>query len=157
MSTIRLWLHRGPTSVISPSAKEPQVLDFQTQQDKVFPALAQAYAFTLAGKAVQKLAEEGLAEVKAGNASKLPALHALTSLMKAYVTSQATKGIEQCRLSCGGHGYSQASGFPRILTSTAATVTIEGDVSVLLLQSARYRNCNEFNVCYNEASSSGTS
>jgi acyl-CoA oxidase len=41
-------------------------------------------------------------------------LHALSSGLKAVVTFQVAQGIEQCRMSCGGHGYSLASGIPQI-------------------------------------------
>jgi len=47
-------------------------------------------------------------------------------------------GIEQCRLACGGHGYSQASGLPKIYVSAVPACTYEGENTVLLLQTARY-------------------
>ena len=43
-------------------------------------------------------------------------------------------------MSCGGHGYSQASGFPRLYASAVATCTYEGENTVLMLQTARYDN-----------------
>jgi len=48
------------------------------------------------------------------------------------------QGIEQCRLACGGHGYSLASGLPKIYVQTTAACTYEGENTVLFLQTARY-------------------
>ncbi|ELU06137.1 hypothetical protein CAPTEDRAFT_20276 [Capitella teleta] len=125
-------------SEMQPGAPEPQVLDFQTQQEKLFPILAQAYAFTFTGKALTKLFEEGIQEGLNGDPSKLLELHAQSSVLKAYMTSRGVTGIETCRMACGGHGYSRFSGFPTLLTGASASVTVEGDVTVLLLQNARY-------------------
>ena len=57
--------------------------------------------------------------------------------MKALTTYAAMAGIEQCRLACGGHGYSMASGLPTIYVFTVPGCTFEGDNTVLYLQTAR--------------------
>jgi len=57
--------------------------------------------------------------------------------LKAFTTSGAVPGIEQCRLCCGGHGYSLASGLPKIYVNTAPSCTYEGENTVMLLQMAR--------------------
>jgi acyl-CoA oxidase len=54
-------------------------------------------------------------------------LHAITSGLKAICSYQVSIGVEQCRLACGGHGYSMASGMPQILTKVVAGCTYEGD------------------------------
>ncbi|KAJ8321685.1 hypothetical protein KUTeg_000156 [Tegillarca granosa] len=36
------------------------------------------------------------------------ALHALTTSLKAFSSSLALEGVEECRMACGGHGYSHA-------------------------------------------------
>ena len=46
-------------------------------------------------------------------------------------------GIEACRLACGGHGYSLASGIPKIYATCTPACTYEGENTVLLLQTAR--------------------
>lgn len=68
----------------------------------------------------------------------MPELHALSSGLKAVVTHQVAIGIEQCRMACGGHGYSDASGLPQLYGIAVGGCTYEGDNIVLLLQTARY-------------------
>ncbi len=64
-------------------------------------------------------------------------LHALSSGIKAFTTDGAMWGIERCRLACGGHGYSHASGLPKIYVNTTPGCTYEGENTVLYLQTAR--------------------
>ncbi len=39
----------------------------------------------------------------------LPELHAVSAGLKSFVTTIVSEQIEQCRLACGGHGYSKVS------------------------------------------------
>ena len=48
--------------------------------------------------------------------------------------------LQLCRQACGGHGYSRASGIPDIYVDIVATITYEGENTVLFLQTARYLN-----------------
>jgi len=48
----------------------------------------------------------------------------LGSGLKAVTSWQITQGVEQCRLACGGHGYSDASGLPSIYTMVAGSKKI---------------------------------
>ncbi len=64
-------------------------------------------------------------------------LHALSSGIKGVVTFEVAKGMEQCRLACGGHGYSHASGLPDLYVNAVGGCTYEGDNIVMLLQLAR--------------------
>ena len=47
-------------------------------------------------------------------------------------------GCETCRRSCGGHGYLLSSGIAQTVLDTMASVTYEGENTVLYLQTARY-------------------
>jgi len=58
-------------------------------------------------------------------------LHASTSCLKSFCTSVAADGIEDCRKSCGGHGFLQASGLPELLGSYLQNPTVEGDNHML--------------------------
>jgi acyl-CoA oxidase len=78
------------------------------------------------------------ADRERGVFDELPHLHALSSGMKAVTTGITADGIEACRRTCGGHGYSQLSGLPGLYASYVQNCTWEGDNSVLLLQTARY-------------------
>lgn len=50
----------------------------------------------------------------------------------------AADGIEECRLTCGGQGYSVLSGLPQLLASYVQNCTWEGDNNVMCLQMARF-------------------
>ncbi|XP_050594997.1 probable peroxisomal acyl-coenzyme A oxidase 1 [Bombus affinis] len=69
---------------------------------------------------------------------KLPELHSLSCCLKAVVSADTAAGIEQLRLSCGGHGYMTASNLPVLYGFATAVCTYEGENTVLLLQTARY-------------------
>ena len=64
-------------------------------------------------------------------------LHATSAGLKAFSTAGMMHGIEQCRLACGGHGYSQSSGLPKIYAGHVSACTYEGENTVMLLQTAR--------------------
>ncbi|KAF4526156.1 hypothetical protein B566_EDAN008192 [Ephemera danica] len=70
------------------------------------------------------------------NSQVLP-LHAMTCCLKAICTSDASEAVERARLACGGHGYMTSSNLHPIFTLTAAAKTLEGENTVLLLQTAR--------------------
>ncbi|XP_040845577.1 peroxisomal acyl-coenzyme A oxidase 1 isoform X4 [Ochotona curzoniae] len=125
-------------SEIKPGEPEPQILDFQTQQYKLFPLLATAYAFQFVGaymKETYHRINEGIGQ---GDLSELPELHALTAGLKAFTTWTANAAIEQCRMACGGHGYSHSSGLPNIYVTFTPACTFEGENTVMMLQTARF-------------------
>ena len=65
-------------------------------------------------------------------------LHALSSGLKAYITSTTERMAQVCRVACGGHGFLVGSGLVGIRNLLDASCTIEGDNVVLLQQTARY-------------------
>ena len=71
-------------------------------------------------------------------------LHAQSSGLKALLSDMSTSLIEVCRRSCGGHGYLMSSGVAENMASSLVLVTIEGENTVLFLQTAKlvfyYRN-----------------
>ncbi|XP_022088710.1 peroxisomal acyl-coenzyme A oxidase 1-like isoform X1 [Acanthaster planci] len=117
---------------------EPQVLDYQSQQLKLFPYIASAYAFLFAGKHMQEMFADSVNQVSAGNFNVLPELHATAAGLKAFTSNVAIPGIEQLRMACGGHGYSAASGFPLLYGNETPACTYEGENTVMLLQTARF-------------------
>ncbi|XP_012369957.1 peroxisomal acyl-coenzyme A oxidase 1 isoform X2 [Octodon degus] len=125
-------------SEIKPGEPEPQVLDFQTQQYKLFPILATAYAFQFVGKYMKDTYYRINESIGQGDLSELPELHALTAGLKAFTTWTANTGIEECRLACGGHGYSHCSGIPNIYVTFTPACTFEGENTVMMLQTARF-------------------
>ncbi|XP_076148997.1 peroxisomal acyl-coenzyme A oxidase 1 isoform X2 [Alosa pseudoharengus] len=125
-------------SEIRPGEPEPQILDYQTQQYKLFPLLATAYAFHFVGQYMTETYHRITGDINQGDFSELPELHALSAGLKAFTTWVANAGIEVCRMACGGHGYSQCSSLPDIYVTFTPTCTYEGENTVMMLQTARY-------------------
>ncbi|XP_071767690.1 peroxisomal acyl-coenzyme A oxidase 1 isoform X1 [Centroberyx gerrardi] len=125
-------------SEIRPGEPEPQILDYQAQQYKLFPLLATAYAFHFVGQYMNTTYHRITGDISQGDFSELPELHALSAGLKAFTTWAATAGIEVCRMSCGGHGFSCSSALPDIYVTFTPTCTYEGENTVMMLQTARY-------------------
>uniref|UniRef100_A0A7E4VAT1 Acyl-coenzyme A oxidase n=1 Tax=Panagrellus redivivus TaxID=6233 RepID=A0A7E4VAT1_PANRE len=123
---------------VTPGAGEVQVLDYQTQQYRLLPQVARAWAFEIAGRYTRYLYQEFLSGIDKGSAAILPELHAVTSGLKSLVTHHVCLGIEQSRMACGGHGYSAASGLPQLYGIVVGGCTYEGENMVMLLQCARF-------------------
>ncbi|XP_029285126.1 peroxisomal acyl-coenzyme A oxidase 1 isoform X2 [Cottoperca gobio] len=125
-------------SEIRPGEPEPQIMDYQTQQYKLFPLLATAYAFTFVGQYMTETYQRISGDINQGDFSELPELHALSAGLKAFTTWSTNSAIEVCRMSCGGHGYSRSSALPDIYVEFTPTCTYEGENTVMMLQTARY-------------------
>ncbi|XP_066268561.1 peroxisomal acyl-coenzyme A oxidase 1-like [Branchiostoma lanceolatum] len=125
-------------SEMKPGHPEPQVLDYVTQQYKLFPYLAAAYAFWLTGQTMMSVYTTSSSQISKGDISVLPELHALSAGLKALSSWVANVGMEECRMACGGHGYSHASGLPRLYANMTPGATYEGENTVMMLQTARY-------------------
>ncbi|XP_048466726.1 peroxisomal acyl-coenzyme A oxidase 1 isoform X3 [Rhincodon typus] len=125
-------------SELKPGDPEPQILDYQTQQYKLFPLLVTAYAFRFVGNFMRDTYHRITGDMNDGDYSQLPELHALSAGLKAFTSWVASAGIEECRMACGGHGYSQSSGLPDIYVTFSPSCTYEGENTVMMLQTARY-------------------
>ncbi|XP_045075815.1 peroxisomal acyl-coenzyme A oxidase 1-like [Coregonus clupeaformis] len=125
-------------SEIRPGEPEPQIMDYQTQQYKLFPLLATAYAYKFVGQYMNQVYHRITGDISQGDFSELPELHALSAGLKAFTTWTASAGIEVCRMACGGHGYSRCSALPDIYVNFVATCTYEGENTVMMLQTARF-------------------
>lgn len=149
------------------SEPEVQIIDYVTQQYKIFPSLAACFVFRMCADWIWNMYNNVSAELDQGELDKLPEviirvlfpsnlcsvqfsssclsnptvflqLHALSCCLKAVASGDAATGIEQLRLACGGHGYMDASNLPSIYGLVTAICTYEGENTVLLLQTARY-------------------
>ncbi|EPB69218.1 acyl-CoA dehydrogenase, middle domain protein [Ancylostoma ceylanicum] len=123
---------------IKQGSGEVQILDYQTQQFRLLPQLARSFAFMFAAYEIRDLYMKVTEQLADGNTELLPEIHALSSGLKSVVSWEAAQGIEQCRLACGGHGYSLASAFPEIYAYSVGGCTYEGENIVMLLQVARW-------------------
>ncbi|NXC16136.1 ACOX2 oxidase, partial [Corythaeola cristata] len=125
-------------SKLKPGEQEAKILDYQTQQEKLLPQLAAAYAFHLIYNYLEELFDKGYREIQIKNFNALPELHAFSSGFKAMITQYCTSAVEICLRACGGHGYSLLSGLPSLYTRILASCIYEGENTVLLLQTARF-------------------
>ncbi|XP_039053192.1 peroxisomal acyl-coenzyme A oxidase 1-like [Hibiscus syriacus] len=115
---------------------ETQVIDYKTQQNRLFPLLASAYAFRFVGEWLKWLYTDVTRRLEANDFSTLPEVHACTAGLKSITTTTAD-AIEECRKLCGGHGYLSSSGLPELFAVYVPACTYEGDNVVLLLQVGR--------------------
>ncbi|XP_028031521.1 probable peroxisomal acyl-coenzyme A oxidase 1 [Bombyx mandarina] len=121
-----------------PDEPEPQILDYVTQQHKLFVGIASVHAFKLSANWLWNMYNNVTAELESGDMERLPELHALSCCLKAVSTADAAQCVERCRLACGGHGYMLSSNLPTSYGLVTAACTYEGENTVLLLQTARY-------------------
>ncbi|XP_059218836.1 probable peroxisomal acyl-coenzyme A oxidase 1 isoform X1 [Stomoxys calcitrans] len=124
--------------VETPGQPEIQVLDFLTQQQKLFPQIAKGIFYRMAADYVWDMYRVVNKELDVGNKRNLPELHALTCCLKAVCSEDASKGVEILRKACGGHGFMASANFGNIYANATAACTYEGENTVLLLQAARF-------------------
>ncbi|XP_047331927.1 peroxisomal acyl-coenzyme A oxidase 1-like [Impatiens glandulifera] len=117
---------------------EIQVIDYKTQQSRLFPLIASAYAFRFVGEWLKWLYTDVTQRLQASDFSTLPEAHACTAGLKSLTTTATADGIEECRKLCGGHGYLCSSGLPELFAVYVPNCTYEGDNTVLLLQVAKF-------------------
>lgn len=123
---------------INSEKPEVQIMDYVTQQYKIFPHIATCFAFRTSATVIRNMYNIVNGKLAEGDLEKLPELHALACCLKAVASTDAANGVEQLRLACGGHGYMDASNLPTLYSFVTATCTYEGENTVLLLQTARY-------------------
>ncbi|XP_040850668.1 peroxisomal acyl-coenzyme A oxidase 2 [Ochotona curzoniae] len=123
---------------LRPSDPEVKILDYQTQQQKLFPQLAMCYAFHFQATSLLEFFENSYKAILNLDFTLLPELHVLSTGSKAMISDFCVQGTELCRRACGGHGYSQLSGLPILVTSVTPACTYEGENTVLYLQVARF-------------------
>ncbi|KAL2803598.1 peroxisomal acyl-coenzyme A oxidase 2 [Daubentonia madagascariensis] len=125
-------------SRLRPSDPEAKVLDYQTQQQKLFPQLAMSYAFHFLAVGILEFFQRSYSAILDRDFSLLPELHSLSTGAKAMMSDFCIQGAEMCLRACGGHGYSKLSGLPSLVTKALASCTYEGENTVLYLQVARF-------------------
>jgi len=64
-----------------------QVIDYKTQQSRLFPLLASAYAFRFVGEWLKWLYADVTQRLQASDFSTLPEAHACTAGLKSLTTS----------------------------------------------------------------------
>ncbi|OQR79175.1 peroxisomal acyl-coenzyme A oxidase 1-like [Tropilaelaps mercedesae] len=134
---IRYSAVRRQSEIIA-GAGETQILDYQAQRYKLFPLISLCHVLRGMFAILMEMYKQANTDLERGVLDTLPELHAVSSGLKALCSDMAAKGIEVCRLACGGHGYLLVSGLPRLYATTVAACTYEGENTVLYLQTSRF-------------------
>ena len=117
---------------------ERRLIDYQMQQRKLIPLLCSSYAMIIGGQALNRLFETLVKQLENDDASLLSEVHVLACACKSFYTWTTAEGLEVCRQSCGGHGFSSYSGLPAMYVNYLPNCTFEGDNSLLCFQVARF-------------------
>lgn len=116
------------------------MLEYQSQQYRLLPHLATAFAIDTFSRWLAPTYNDMLNRGAMGDDVVLAAmeLHALSSAAKPVCTWSARNGIQDCRESCGGHGYLKASQLGELRNDNDAAITYEGENAVLTQQASNW-------------------
>ncbi|KAI9271615.1 acyl-CoA dehydrogenase/oxidase C-terminal [Phascolomyces articulosus] len=126
---------------------ETKLLDYPIHQRRLMPLLAQAFAMHFTGSEMNAMYNNMMTRLDSASPDDpdmaeviemLKETHATSAGLKAFCTWNCLNTIEQCRQSCGGHGYSAYTGLAGMYNDFAVQCTWEGDNTILALQSGRY-------------------
>ncbi|OWZ19259.1 Acyl-CoA dehydrogenase [Phytophthora megakarya] len=120
------------------SHPETRLLDYQTHQYRLMPVLARAYAYRLHARHITRLLQQFDTHGSDISEALLADIHGTMSGFKAFCTWDVQEGIDICRQSCGGNGYSKYTGLAELLADFSVMVTFEGDNTVMAQQTAHY-------------------
>ncbi|PAA91468.1 hypothetical protein BOX15_Mlig022607g3, partial [Macrostomum lignano] len=138
----------GLSSSSSPAAQQPQnpaaperpVLEYSMQQQRLFPHLAAAYAWThMTDSLFADYVALRLTDPKSPSAASAGReLHALSSALKPAVSWACMSALQEAREACGGHGYLAAGRLGQLRNDFDASCTYEGENHVLLQQATAH-------------------
>ena len=94
------------------SKEETQLIDYQTQQMKLFPLVAQCHMMAFTARYIHREYDLMMEEIKNDEFGKMDLLHHLLSGYKSLFSQKTYDGLIQIRQSIGGAGYSAWSGLP---------------------------------------------
>lgn len=118
--------------------EETKLIDYQSHQYRLMPLLAKAYAYHFQTSYIEGLIERFDKEGGDLSTDLLADIHGTMAGLKAFSTWDTLAGIEECRQSCGGNGYSAYNGLSGLLADFSVIVTFEGDNTVMAQQTANY-------------------
>ncbi|KAM9988650.1 hypothetical protein ACTFIZ_003784 [Dictyostelium cf. discoideum] len=119
--------------------QEKKIIEYSNQMNRIIPYLAQTFAYFFTGKRFSIEFDQMMSAVKQNqDTTLLSELHANSSGLKSLMTQSTSDGIESCRLSCGGHGYSQFSGLPYLWSNYVHMSSAEGESNLLPQQTTKY-------------------
>ncbi|KAI3402891.2 POX1 [Candida oxycetoniae] len=123
-------------------ALETQLIDYPLHQKRLFPYLAAAYIVSAGALKIEETIQDTLLVLDDAvddndEEGIMKAIDAMKSLfidsgsLKSTCTWLAAEAIDECRQSCGGHGYSAYNGFGKAYNDWVVQCTWEGDNNVL--------------------------
>jgi len=125
-------------TVTEDPGRERRLMDYQMQQRKLLPLMATTYGMIFGGAALSRAFETLTKQIAQEDVSLLREVHVLACACKSFYTWTQAEGLEACRMSCGGHGFSAYSGLPMLYVNALPGCTYEGDNSLLCLQVAQF-------------------
>ncbi|ORX61404.1 acyl-CoA oxidase [Hesseltinella vesiculosa] len=126
---------------------ETKLLDYPIHQRRLMPLLAQTFAMLFTGSEMNLMYNNMMVRLDGAREGDkdldevieaLKETHSTSAGLKAFCTWNCLSTIEQCRQSCGGHGYSAYTGLAAMYQDFAVQCTWEGDNTILTLQAGRY-------------------
>ncbi|GET03786.1 peroxisomal acyl-coenzyme A oxidase 1 isoform X2 [Rhizophagus clarus] len=135
---IRYSLVRKQGNDTNDNPNETMVLDYQFLQYRLFNGLSIVYTFIFVGKWMRDLYDVNEKKIREGDVNIMADIHSISSGLKALCTDLTMGVLNDIILACGGHGYSRFSGIPSILDNYAQNPIVEGDNTILHLQTGRY-------------------
>ncbi|KAL9108563.1 MAG: hypothetical protein Q9227_006649 [Pyrenula ochraceoflavens] len=129
----------GPNGGPAGATSELAIINYRSQNYRLFSSIAKAFAILFSSWAVKKKVERLRANLFYKNSPHgIEYTHVLAAAFKCWSTQQAADAAEDARKMCGGHGVLMTSGLPNIVQSLTAACTFEGENFVLYQQVSRY-------------------
>ncbi|XP_062545312.1 peroxisomal acyl-coenzyme A oxidase 3 [Armigeres subalbatus] len=122
------------------NSEELPVLEYQSQQFRLFPHLANVFAIKMFNLWFAKVYGDVLLNILMGEKNEHVGmeLHALSSAAKPICTWAARDGIQECREACGGHGFLKFSTLGDLRNDNDPNCTYEGENNVLIQQTSNW-------------------
>uniref|UniRef100_A0A1L8DYV4 Acyl-coenzyme A oxidase n=1 Tax=Nyssomyia neivai TaxID=330878 RepID=A0A1L8DYV4_9DIPT len=120
--------------------EELSVIEYQSQQYRLFPHLASAYAMNIFAMWIFVRNAENMIRSYGGEnvADSAMEMHALSSAAKPVCAWLARDAIQECREACGGHGYLKVARLGDLRNDNDANCTYEGENNVLVQQASNW-------------------
>ncbi|XP_011506012.1 PREDICTED: peroxisomal acyl-coenzyme A oxidase 3 [Ceratosolen solmsi marchali] len=133
--------------------EEWPTIEYQVQQGRLFPHLGATYAMRIFSKNFIKIMGKFRDHLMAQKDDSLISamgmeIHALSSATKPLFAWTARDAIQDCRESCGGHGYLKVSRLGTIKQEHDANCTYEGENNVLIQQASNWL-LNQYSIVLN--------
>ena len=120
-------------------APEKPILDYQTHRHRLVTGLAKSFAMRCGVKIISSAYPAVRPLIKLDpECDEGNELHSLLSAVKVVSSTLAIPVVHDCRVACGGHGYSSYSSISRYRGYQDVHSTWEGDSQVLIQQTGRY-------------------